>query len=105
PPAMPLASSLRPRCCARNSPAVLVCALLTLLAATSSQAQEQSRLSLSGDLRLRFEQDWDSQNPAGGERTDRARGRVRARASAGYQFSDDWSGGLRVRTGSTHSQQ
>ncbi len=86
---------------------VRVCPALLLLGIASavSSAQEESRFALSGDLRLRFEQDWDSQTASGAERTDRARGRVRFRVNAGYAFSDDWSGGLRVRSGSTHSQQ
>lgn len=63
------------------------------------------KLTFSGDVRLRFEEDWDSQNAAGVPRDDRTRGRIRARASAGYKFSDVWTAGARVRTGNTHSQQ
>ncbi len=68
-------------------------------------AQPSSPLTLSGDLRLRYEWDWDSQNAAGVARTDRDRARYRARASLGYKFSNEWSFGARVRTGSRFSQQ
>lgn len=62
-------------------------------------------LTFSGDLRLRYERDWDSQNAAGVARPDRNRGRYRARAAIGYKLSDEWSLGVRARTGSRFSQQ
>ncbi|HYL72889.1 MAG TPA: putative porin [Bryobacteraceae bacterium] len=58
-----------------------------------------------GDLRLRYELDWDSLNTAGAMRASRNRGRLRARAGFNYQVSEAWSFGGRVRSGSTHSQQ
>jgi hypothetical protein len=64
-----------------------------------------TNLTLSADLRLRYEVDWDSQDAAGVERDDRNRGRLRARFGAGYRFSDMWSAGARVRTGDSRSQQ
>lgn len=64
-----------------------------------------TNLTLNADVRLRYENDWDSRNAAGVERDDRDRGRVRARIGAGYAFTDDWSIGARVRTGSPDSQQ
>jgi len=64
-----------------------------------------TNLTLYGDLRLRYEVDWNSQNPAGVERDDRHRGRLRARAGFNYRLSDDWSGGARIRTGNHQSQQ
>jgi hypothetical protein len=62
-------------------------------------------LTFSGDARLRFERDWDSQTSAGAARADRNRMRARARLSLGYKFSDAWSFGARVRTGNPDSQQ
>jgi len=64
-----------------------------------------TNLTFYGDLRLRFEADWDSQNTAGAERDDRNRGRLRARAGFNYKVTDAWSFGSRIRTGSSRSQQ
>ena len=64
-----------------------------------------TNLTFYGDLRLRFEADWDSQNAAGVERDDQNRGRLRARAGFNYKVSDAWSFGSRIRTGSSRSQQ
>jgi len=66
---------------------------------------KNTNLTAYADLRLRYEKDWDSQNAAGVPRTDRDRGRVRARAGFNYQFSEQWSGGARIRTGNNRSQQ
>ena len=88
-----------------------------LAAASASQAataglptgldwiDSNTNLTFYGDLRLRFEADWDSQNAAGVERDDRNRGRLRARAGFNYKVSDAWSFGSRIRTGSSRSQQ
>jgi len=64
-----------------------------------------TNLTFYGDLRLRYEIDWDSQTATGVERDDRQRGRVRARGGFNYAFLDDWSVGARVRTGDSASQQ
>ncbi len=64
-----------------------------------------TNLTFYGDLRLRYELDWDSQNAAGVARDDRNRGRLRARVGFGYQLAEEWSIGARVRTGSSRSQQ
>lgn len=64
-----------------------------------------TNLTFYGDIRLRYEVDWDSQNAAGTPRDDRHRGRLRARAGFNYGLSDDWSAGARVRTGNSRSQQ
>lgn len=64
-----------------------------------------TNLSFYGDLRVRYELDWDSHTTSGSLRDDRNRGRIRARAGFGYQFSDAWSVGARVRTGNSDSQQ
>lgn len=62
-------------------------------------------LSVNGDVRLRYESDWDSHTATGALRIDRDRGRVRLRATASYKFSDTWSFGARIRSGNTQSQQ
>ena len=83
--------------------------LVTSLAANAAFAQDTTKkpspLAITGDLRLRFEEDWDSQNAAGVERADRTRGRLRVRANFAYTFDPAWSAGVRIRTGNTHSQQ
>src|SRR5689334_8311426 len=88
-------------------------ALLLLAAASNSRSattgldwiDNNTNLTFYGDLRLRYELDWDSQNAAGVARDDRNRGRVRARVGLNYQLADDWSFGTRVRTGNSRSQQ
>lgn len=77
----------------------------TLTASAAETTAAKSPLTISGDLRLRFEQDWDSQTAAGAARADRTRGRLRARANFAWKFDDAWTSGVRLRTGSTHSQQ
>ncbi len=64
-----------------------------------------TNLTFYGDLRLRYEVDWDSQNAAGVPRDERHRGRLRARLGFNHRLSDDWSTGARVRTGDSRSQQ
>jgi len=64
-----------------------------------------TNLTFYGDLRLRYEVDWDSQNGSGAPRDDRHRGRIRARAGFNYQIAQDWSFGARIRTGDSRSQQ
>jgi Putative porin len=88
-------------------------ALFLLAAASNSQSattgldwiDNNTNLTFYGDLRLRYELDWDSQNAAGVARDDRNRGRVRARVGFNYQATDDLSFGARVRTGNSRSQQ
>ncbi len=81
----------------------LVVSLATLSPAAAFTAAPN--LTVNGDIRLRYESDWDSHNAAGGRRLDRERGRFRLRATAHYKFNDTWSFGARIRTGNTHSQQ
>ena len=64
-----------------------------------------TNLTLYGDIRLRYEVDWDSQTAAGVMRDDRHRGRFRGRAGFNYRLSDEWSVGARLRTGHSRSQQ
>ncbi len=80
--------------------AVLVLALGLTLPAHSAVTG-----SLNGDVRLRYENDWDSHTAAGALRADRERGRVRARLQGTIKFSPEWSFVARARTGHRHSQQ
>ena len=88
-------------------------AILTIAAAVStSQAatgldwiDNNTNLTFYGDLRLRYEVDWDSHTTGGALRDDRHRGRLRARFGFNYQVAEDWSVGARVRTGNSRSQQ
>lgn len=67
--------------------------------------QPASNLVISGDLRARYEWDWDSQTAAGVPRIDRERARIRARLGFAYKLDSAWSIGGRLRTGSKASQQ
>jgi hypothetical protein len=77
----------------------------TLKPELDAPVERNRPLTIYGDLRLRYEADWDSLNTRGVMRTDRNRGRIRARAGFNYQVSKAWSFGARVRSGSTNSQQ
>lgn len=68
-------------------------------------AKPASPLTFSGDLRLRYENDWDSHTTSGAARIDRQRWRVRARAGLTWKISDELTFGARFRTGSRGSQQ
>ena len=103
PPATPLAS---PRALRHVRPLLALAAAALLAAPFAAHAADVTpQLSLYGDLRLRYESDWDSHTATGARRTDRERGRVRLRAGLGYKFSSQWSAGARVRTGDPHGQQ
>jgi hypothetical protein len=64
-----------------------------------------TNLTFYGDIRLRYEVDWDSQTAGGVMRDDRHRGRFRGRLGFNYRLTDEWSLGARVRTGHSRSQQ
>lgn len=91
----------------------LLCAAVFVIAASTVQSastgldwiDNNTNLTFYGDVRLRYEADWDSQNAAGVPRDDRHRGRARVRFGLDYKLSSDWSFGTRVRTGSSRSQQ
>ena len=90
--------------------AIAVGTVLTLAIRTHATTDlpwidNNTNLTFYGDLRLRYELDWDSRDTAGVERVDRNRWRMRARAGFNYQLADAWSLGARVRTGNRHSQQ
>jgi hypothetical protein len=75
-----------------------------LLIPQPANAQDAPALDLSGDVRLRAEQDWDSQTATGTPRLERTRARVRARVQADADLGGFRLQG-RVRTGTPGSQQ
>lgn len=83
----------------------LLLALFLCCAPFARAVEVAPHLTVNGDVRVRYESDWDSHTTAGALRTDRERGRVRLRATAAYKFSDAWSFGARLRSGNTQSQQ
>ncbi len=90
----------------------LFAAAILLATLSSSQAatgldwlDHNTNLTFYGDVRLRYEVDWDSQGAAGVMRDDRNRARLRARLGFNYQLAEEWSVGARVRTGNSRSQQ
>lgn len=93
--------------------AAFVFALLTgtlvLTPGGSVQAQASDdrprRLDLSGDLRLRYESDWDCRTADGMRRDDRERLRIRARVGLTIDPVSWGSFGLRLRTGASDSHQ
>lgn len=85
----------------------VVCVVLfsSLSSLAEIKLSDDGFLSLYGDLRLRWEQDWDSQNPAGVERADRNRFRIRARVGVKVKPTDWLLFNARLRTGDNQSQQ
>ncbi len=98
---MPLLARLPAR------PRVAACLLLTLALApaTALAFTLAPNLTVNGDVRVRYESDWDSHTATGALRTDRERGRFRLRVNAAYAFNPAWSFNARVRTGNPESQQ
>lgn len=68
-------------------------------------AQAKPKLAVTGDIRFRLEDDWDSRTPAGALRPDRARARIRARLAAALDLGDGFKAMARVRTAADGSQQ
>ena len=85
--------------------AALLCMVTALPAGNVAAEAGRPVWTLGGDLRLRFERDWDSQTGAGAARPDRDRVRVRARGNLSGQLNAQWSLGVRARTGNRDSQQ
>jgi hypothetical protein len=80
-------------------------ALLLGLSAHAALAADAGSLDVSGDVRLRFEQDWGSQTGAGIDRPERTRARVRARLNAKGELGGGFTLRGRVRTAGEGSQQ
>lgn len=76
-----------------------------VLVALPAHAQGDSALDLSADVRLRLEQDWDSQTATGTMRDDRLRSRVRVRVNGAYDLGSGLTASARLRTGMPGSQQ
>lgn len=74
-------------------------------AAVTLYEQGDTKLGLSGDLRLRLEQDWNSLSGNAIERDNRLRMRGRARVRLDWAIDTHWSAVVRLRTGSEDSQQ
>jgi len=84
-------------------------ALLMLLLSNPSWGDktldDAGKWKLFGDVRLRFESDYDSQNSSGVARDDRSRARIRARTGLTYTMNENWLASVRIRTGDSRSQQ
>ena len=76
-----------------------------ILLPVAAQAEDDIPIDISADVRLRLEQDWDSQTATGTIRDDRARARIRIRLNAGYDLGDGFSLKGRLRSGGKGSQQ
>ncbi len=86
-------------------PATKFGALLVPLLTLASLCVAAPEVKFSGDVRLRYEEDWDSQTSNGTPRQNRERARVRVRLSAAGKLTDTLSFGVRARTGNPDSQQ
>ena len=84
---------------------LLIAAVACQLSALAAVAQSPPAIRVSGDLRVRAEEDWDSHTEAGVLRPDRGRARVRARLGAEADLGSGFRAQGRVRTGVGHSQQ
>ncbi|QOV94729.1 putative porin [Novosphingobium sp. ES2-1] len=76
----------------------LAIAALILGIPHAASAAEPPALDISGDVRLRLEQDWDSQTETGVKREERTRARFRARLNAKADLGDGFILRGRVRT-------
>jgi hypothetical protein len=74
--------------------------MVAALGQAAASEDEAGTLFWRGDLRLRYESDFDGTGV-----DDRHRGRMRARVGADYQFNPSTKLGARLRTGNRHSQQ
>lgn len=76
----------------------LAVAALMLGIPQAASAAEPPALDISGDVRVRLEQDWDSQTETGVKREERTRARIRARLNAKADLGDGFILRGRVRT-------
>ncbi len=83
-------------------PAAIV---LSAMAPARADLFTAEKFAVYGDVRLRAEADWDSQDAAGVEREDRTRMRVRLRAGFLFDPTRHWRVGARLRSGQEGSQQ
>ncbi|MCB2060643.1 MAG: porin [Novosphingobium sp.] len=89
----------------RFGSAFLPAGLALAAIAQPALAADAPSLDLSGDVRLRLEQDWDSQKADGSKRDERTRARIRVRINAKADLGDGFALKGRVRTGGKGSQQ
>jgi len=75
------------------------------LSSKAIQPEQSSEWIFFGDVRNRYESDWDSLTPTGALRNDRDRYRVRARLGVEFDPAGPWAFKVRGRTGSHQSQQ
>ena len=83
----------------------LICALGVAVGQAVPGEDKDNPFAWYGDLRLRYEADFDSEKIDRSEVDDRNRGRIRARVGANYQVNPDVKIGARLRTGDSRSQQ
>ncbi len=79
--------------------------LIAFVGAVGAFGSPADRVEFFGDVRLRWEQDFDSVDPGGSHRQDRNRIRARLRVGARAQLSESIDGTIRLRTGDRRSQQ
>ena len=89
----------------RHKPARLLAGLTLAAVAQPALASDLPSLDISGDVRLRLEQDWDSRKADASKRDERTRARIRVRINAKADLGDGFSLSGRVRTGTKGSQQ
>ena len=80
-------------------------ALLGMLTLANLASANPLNLKVSGDARVRIEEDWDSVTSSAVPRPNRARSRIRARLAASSKVTDDLTLTVRARTGGKGSQQ
>lgn len=84
----------------------LACVVVVISASVAlAEEQDNKRIKLFGDFRLRLEQDWDSLNGDGTKRDDRLRLRIRLRGGVDVRITDSFSALVQARTGPDLSQQ
>lgn len=89
----------------RQAAAALLAAIGMVCAWSSTAAQTLPSIKLSGDIRVRVEDDWDSHTATGARRPDRGRMRLRPRLGASADLGDGFVLEGRLRSGAEHSQQ
>ncbi len=85
--------------------AATLCASIGQSAVCDIDLDEDGIFSAYGDLRLRWESDFDSQNGSGVPRDDRDRFRIRARVGLKIKPSEAFMFNVRLRSGNNNSQQ
>lgn len=83
----------------------LVAAAIVMAWSGGASGQNASRLDISGDIRLRLEEDWAVKSALGVPRNDRGRDRIRVRVNAALDLGKGLKLAGRVRTGGTRAQQ